>query len=73
MIYTESGEAEHEPPGGVTKSSVSAYDARWRFLGDRADADVAYCLRFGVTQAPDPYVTSGNTWSYALPTIEAPR
>ena len=73
MSYAELGNAEHEPHGGIARSPASTYDARWRYLGDRADADAAYCLRFGVVQAPDPSMVSGDTWSYALPAIEPPK
>lgn len=45
----------------------------WRYLGDRGAADQAYCERFGTTEAPEPAVTPGGLWAYALPATEPPR
>ena len=45
----------------------------WRFLGDRAAADVAYCARFGTNEAPTPSLTPGGLWAYVLPTTESSR
>lgn len=47
--------------------SASTGDATWRYLGDRAAADGAYCARFGVPVAPAPDVVPGGVWVYALP------
>lgn len=40
----------------------------WRYLGDRTAADLAYCARFGVQEAPEPTESLNGVWSYALPT-----
>ena len=45
----------------------------WRYLGDRAAADVAYCARFGTSEAPTPSKAPGGLWAYVLPTAEAPH
>ena len=39
----------------------------WRYLGDRDAADLAYCARFGVQQAPEPMRVQGGVWAYAVP------
>lgn len=44
----------------------------WRFLGDRAAADLAYCARFGTTEAPMPAATPGGQWAYTLPVSHLP-
>lgn len=41
--------------------------ATWRFMGDRDAADQAYCVRFAVSQAPEPIIALGGAWAYALP------
>lgn len=38
----------------------------WRYAGPRDEADLAYCRRFGVNQAPEPLQAFG-AWCYALP------
>ncbi len=45
----------------------------WRYLGDRAAADLAYCGRFGTTEAPEPVMVVGGAWAYAVPAREAPE
>ncbi len=44
----------------------------WRYIGDRAAADLAYCARFGTHEAPDPTVALGGAWAYALPATGLP-
>lgn len=39
----------------------------WRYQGDRAAADLAYCVRFGTSQAPEPLMARGDTLAYELP------
>lgn len=39
----------------------------WRYQGDRAAADIAYCMRFGTTQAPEPLMARGDILAYELP------
>jgi len=39
----------------------------WRYLGDRTAADLAYCVRFDVQEAPEPVGSLAGVWSYALP------
>ena len=43
----------------------------WRYLGERAVADAAYCVRFGVVVAPEPSEYAG-VLSYAVPS-DVPR
>ena len=40
----------------------------WRYLGERTAADLAYCTRFGVQEAPEPTESLSGVWSYVLPT-----
>ncbi len=44
--------------------------ATWRYLGDRDAADLAYCVRFGVARAPEPYVAPGGALAYPVPVVE---
>lgn len=39
----------------------------WRYLGERAAADLAYCARFGVVEAPEPMMLSDDILAYTLP------
>lgn len=73
MLHPESENAAHEQHGGVTAAPVRLLEAQWRYLGERTAADAAYCLRFGVAQAPEPNVTPGSVWSYALPVVQPKR
>lgn len=45
----------------------------WRYLGNRDAADVAYCARFGTTEAPEPSMAPGGMWAYTLPASETRR
>lgn len=54
-------ERERRVPPANTNSPT------WRYLGDRTAADLAYCARFGVQQAPEPTESLAGVWSYALP------
>ncbi len=56
-------------PGSEVASARPTTDT-WRYLGDRDAADLAYCARFGVQEAPEPALVIGGAWAYALP---APR
>lgn len=47
--------------------------ATWRYLGDREAADLAYCVRFGVARAPEPFVAPGGALAYAVPVVEGPQ
>jgi hypothetical protein len=42
----------------------------WRYQGERAAADTAYCARFGTTDAPSPSLAPGGLWAYPLPAAE---
>ena len=58
----------------VTRPLAPPRAATWRYLGERAAADDAYCARFGVSHAPEPASTGhNNVWAYALPVVEPPR
>lgn len=50
-----------------------SYVPTWRFIGDRASADLAYCARFGTDEAPEPSVALGGAWAYVLPPAEVTR
>lgn len=67
MLHPESENVAHEQHGGATRSPVRSLEAQWRYLGERSAADAAYCLRFGVAQAPEPEVMPSSVWSYAMP------
>jgi hypothetical protein len=73
MTYSESGTPERAPVGRPVERSASVGEATWRFLGNRADADHAYCLRFDVSQAPEPTIALGGAWAYSLPSAESSR
>ena len=51
----------------LTRSSAPT----WRYLGERGPADLAYCARFGVAEAPEPTVGPGGVWAYTLPETAA--
>ncbi len=72
MTQAEPGNVEHGPDGGMAVSPSGGRSASWRYLGNRAAADFAYCARFGVTKAPEPYGVPGGIWAYALPTVVTP-
>ena len=68
------------PDSGVMQTEATTVEVRrtisgvtWRFLGDRAAADTAYCVRFNVPQAPEPLVAPDGAWAYALPAVKPPR
>jgi hypothetical protein len=71
MLDPEPENATHERPPGVTESPVRISEAQWRYLGDRTAADAAYCLRFGVVDAPEPSGMPSSVWSYTIPEIVA--
>lgn len=48
-------------------------DITWRYLGERAAADSAYCARFNVLQAPEPLVALDGAWAYTLPVAKPLR
>lgn len=59
----------HEPEALPPQRAISSTETTWRYLGERDDADRAYCFRFGVKQAPEPMVVPGGAWAYSLPNI----
>ena len=60
----------HLPDAAAPRIPLGSLEATWRYLGDRDDADRAYCFRFGVSQAPEPMVAPGGAWAYPLPGAE---
>jgi hypothetical protein len=42
----------------------------WRYLGDRDAADRAYCFRFNVSLAPEPFTIPGGAFAYPLPIVQ---
>ncbi len=48
-------------------ATTPSYAPTWRYFGERAAADLAYCARFAVPAAPEPTVVHGGVWAYALP------
>lgn len=73
MIDRESGDRDHHADGGPAAGMPGIRTASWRYCGDRAAADVAYCARFGVTVSPEPYALGGGVWAYVLPGAAPPR
>lgn len=73
MLQPESENVANEQYTGATRSPVRSLEARWHYLGDRTAADAAYCLRFGVTQAPEPQAMPGNIWAYVMPVAQLKR
>ena len=49
-----------------------SYADTWRYLGERGAADLAYCSRFGVAEAPEPAEAQGGALAYALPVTSSP-
>ncbi|HEX6289415.1 MAG TPA: hypothetical protein VFZ66_09510 [Herpetosiphonaceae bacterium] len=70
MLYPEPNTTVYEQHSGVTGSPMRPHEAHWRFLGEREAADAAYCLRFGVVQAPEPSGMPDGVWSYAIPGVQ---
>jgi hypothetical protein len=68
MIHPERSAEEGEALAVPLRPLMSPREPTWRYLGDRSAADLAYCARFGVNQAPEPIVALGGAWAYALPT-----
>ena len=73
MLHPESENAAYERHSDATGSPIRTLEAQWRYLGDRVAADAAYCLRFGVAQAPEPSGMPSSVWSYAIPVVESKR
>lgn len=73
MIDPDSQAVEQATAEAVTRQLTHQRIATWRFLGERAAADDAYCTRFGVSHAPEPTVDRDKVWAYALPVVEPPR
>ena len=73
MTDLEPGDRDHHSEGGMAFGVAGIRTASWRYSGDRAAADLAYCARFGVAQSPEPYAVGGGVWAYALPGAESSR
>lgn len=72
--------AQTPPDSGVLPTDVPMQEGRrpisgvtWRYLGDRAAADHAYCIRFNVPHAPEPRIAPDGAWAYALPAVKPSR
>ena len=63
----------HAVEADPVKTAARPTVPTWRYLGDRAAADVAYCARFGTNEAPTPSLAPGGLWAYVLPTTESSR
>lgn len=50
---------------------LSSSETTWRYLGERDEADLTYCFRFSVQQAPEPIIVPGGAWAYSLPAVSA--
>jgi hypothetical protein len=59
--------AEERVPDGERRPKIAPTTTIWRYLGDRDTADRAYCIRFGVQEAPEPTEFGSGVWSYAVP------
>ncbi len=73
MIDREPGDRDRHADGRPAAGLPGSRTASWRYCGERAAADLAYCARFGVTVSPEPSVVGGGVWAYALPGAESPR
>ena len=71
MTYGEGESVTGILDQGAVSTPSSIYVPSWRYIGERAAADGAYCVRFSVTEAPEPYAVPGGAWAYALPTTRA--
>ncbi len=58
-----------QPDAPTPQRALGLTETTWRYLGDREDADRAYCFRFGVNQAPEPVLVPGGAWAYPLPRV----
>lgn len=67
------GEPTEREPVEAVWAPASPRATSWRYLGERTAADLAYCVRFGVTVAPEPYVAPGGALAYALPVEQRTR
>lgn len=70
MINSDPQPVEQAPAEVVIRPLTPARAATWRYLGERTAADDAYCVRFGVSQAPEPSIGHDDVWAYALPVVE---
>jgi hypothetical protein len=59
--------ASPEPAGEPAVQPQRLNVATWRYQGERAEADRAYCARFGVETAPEPTRAPGGAYAYPLP------
>lgn len=73
MIDPDSQAVEQITAEAVTRPLGPVRVATWRFLGERAAADDAYCTRFGVSHAPEPTIDRDKVWAYTLPVVEPSR
>lgn len=74
MSDSDSQTVEQVAAEAIARPLAPPRVATWRFFGERAAADDAYCTRFGVSHAPEPTsIGQNNMWAYALPVVEPPR
>lgn len=71
MPYDEADSIVSTVDEGAVGIVPTIHAPSWRYIGERAAADGAYCVRFSVAEAPEPYVVPGGAWAYALPTTRA--
>lgn len=71
MVYGEAESVTATPIEDAAIMPVNIHAPSWRYMGERAAADGAYCVRFSVAEAPEPYAVPGGAWAYALPTTRA--
>lgn len=67
MIDIDPGDSDRDVDGRIAPGVAAPRTATWRYRGDRAAADLAYCARFGVANAPEAFAMGGDIWAYALP------
>lgn len=67
MALPETPAGQSSPGPGAVYRPAPVRDATWRYIGERAAADLAYCLRFGTAVAPEPSIALGGAWAYPLP------
>lgn len=73
MTLSPANDGEQAAPTQAVSILAASRITTWRYQGERLAADSAYCSRFQVTQAPEPYHLPGGVWAYLLPAVAAPR
>lgn len=73
MTDVDPRDHDYHADGGMVATQAMPRGATWRYRGERAAADLAYCARFGVADTPEPFAMGGDIWAYALPGTASQR